>query len=97
MKTGASFGRHRGSAAQAEIVQHLQAELAAANERIEALESELTKSRKTISGLLADDVRTSEELVELQEMIWGYHCGLPVGCTCDICVEVDQSRSALEV
>ena len=90
MKTGASSGKRRGSAAAVEIVQKLQAELTTANERVEALESELTKGRKTISRLLADDVRTCEELAELQEMIWGYHRGLPAGCTCDICVEVEQ-------
>ena len=91
MKTGASSGSRRGSAAaEVEIVQKLRAELATANESIEALESELTKGRKTISRLLADDVRTCEELAELQEMIWGYHRGLPAGCTCDICVEVEQ-------
>ena len=89
MKTGASW-KGKGSGAQVEIVQYLQAELATANGRIEALESELTKGRKTISRLLADDVRTCEELAELHEMIWGYHRALPDGCTCAICLEVEQ-------
>ncbi len=80
---------------QTEIVEHLRAELATANERIEALESELTKARKTISRLLADDLRSSEELAELKEMIWRAHRGLPGGCKCDICDEVYQSRSEL--
>ena len=80
---------------QTEIVEHLRAELATANKRIEALESELTKARKTISRLLADDVRSSEELAELKQLIWRAHRGLPGGCKCDICDEVDQSRSEL--
>ena len=80
---------------QSEIVEYLRAELATANQRIEALESELTKGRKTISRLLADDLRSSEELADLKEMIWRAHRGLPGGCKCDICDEVDQSRSEL--
>ena len=80
---------------QTEIVEQLRAELATANERIEALESELTKGRKTISRFLGDDAETSEELAELKQMIWRAHRGLPGGCKCDICDEVDQSRSVL--
>ena len=70
----------------------LRAELATAKDRIATLESELANKREVVSRLLADDLRTCEELAQLQEMIWGYHRGRPGRCTCDVCVEVEQSR-----
>ncbi len=58
----------------------LVAELATAKTRITALESELASKQEALSRLLADNVRTCEQLAELQKMIWGYHRGLPGGC-----------------
>ena len=58
----------------------LRATLVKADERVATLESELARVRATLRLLLADDLRTCEELAELQEMIWGYHRGLPGSC-----------------
>ncbi len=79
-----------------ENIEKLRADLTTANQLIQALESELTKAQETTSRLLADDVRSSEEIAELKQLIWQSHRGLPGGCKCDICDEVDQSRSELE-
>ena len=45
----------------------LRAELATAKDRIATLESELASKREALNRLLADDLRTSEELAQLQE------------------------------
>ena len=74
------------------IIEKLRAELAKAKDRIATLESELATNRTALTRLLADDLRTCEELAQLQEVIWGYHRGLPGGCTCEVCLEVEQSR-----
>ena len=79
-----------------ELVKQLRAELATAKGRIATIESELASKLVALSRLLADDLRTCEELAELQKMIWGYHRGLPGGCTCYVCLEVKQSRRELE-
>ena len=47
----------------------LRAELATAKDRIATLESELASKREALGRLLADDLRTCEELAQLQEMI----------------------------
>ena len=72
------------------------AKLTTDKDRIVQLESELVRSRATLSRLLADDLRTCEELAELQKEIWGYHRGLPGGCECNVCLEVEQSQRELE-
>ena len=87
--------KRSGSAAYTEIAEHLRADLIGANERIEALEAGATKDRQTISSLLADDLRTSEELAELKQTVWRFHRALPAGCECDTCCEVERSRSEL--
>ncbi len=81
-----------GTGRAPENIEKLRAELATAKDRIATLESKLASKREAVSRLLADDLRTCEELARLQEMIWGYHRGLPGRCTCDVCVEVEQSR-----
>ena len=86
----------KGTGRARENVEKLVAELATAKARITALESKLSSQQAALSRLLADDLRTCEELVELQKMIWGYHRALPGGCQCNICVEVEQSRRELE-
>ena len=79
-----------------QIPQHLAgpilAKLADANKRIAALESELDSKREALTQLLAEDLRMSEDLAELQKFIWGYHRGLPGGCDCAVCAEVKQSH-----
>ncbi len=77
-------------------IERLRAELATAKDRIAALESELAGGQKALSRLLADDLQTCEELVELQQMIWGYHRALPGGCECSICGEVEQGQRELK-
>ena len=83
------------SEAHPKVVEQFQAELALAESRITTLESELRDNREAIFRLLADDVRNSEEIVQLKEMVWSSHRGLPDGCECDVCLEVEQSRTEL--
>ncbi len=66
----------------------LAAELTIANARITALESKLSSKQAALGRLLADDLRTCEELAELKKTIWGYHRLLPGGCDCTLCLEV---------
>ncbi len=77
-------------------LEQLAAALSAANVRIAELESELEGKQAALSRLLGEDLRTCEELAELQKMIWGYHRTLPGGCDCDVCKEVERSHAELE-
>ena len=79
-----------------EVIGQVRAELAKADERIATLESELGKRQATIKRLLSDDLLSSEEVTELKELVWQFHRGLPGGCTCYVCLEVEQSRKELE-
>ena len=74
----------------------LVAELKTAKARIAALESKLASNKESLGRLLADDLRTCEELTELQKTIWGYHRALPGGCDCSVCGEVERSQRELE-
>ena len=91
-----SSSEGRGLGAHPNLIEKLRAELTRATDRIATLESELTSKREALSRLLADDLRTCEELAECQKMIWGYHRGLPGSCECNTCAEVEQSRRELE-
>ncbi len=75
--------------------QQLRAELAAAGDRIARLESRLASTGEALDRVLADDLRACEELAALQKMIWGYHRGLPDGCKCPVCEEVERSKKEL--
>ena len=86
----------RSSKVDAGIIKQVRAELAKADERIATLESELRKRQATIKRLLSDDLLSSEELTELKELVWQFHRSLPGGCTCNVCLEVEQSRTELE-
>ena len=74
----------------------LLAKLADANTRIATLESELVGKREALTQLLAEDLRTCEELSALQKIIWGYHREMPGSCDCAVCAEVEQSERELE-
>ena len=63
---------------------------------ISTLEFELKRKEAAISRLLSEDVRNTEEIAELQRLIWNYHRALPNGCTCDICLEVEQGQAEIE-
>ena len=86
-----------------EVIEPLGTLLAKADERIASLESELLRNREALVSnraalnlLLTDDLQTCEELAELQNVIWGYHRGLPGDCECNICVEVEQRQRELK-
>ena len=87
-----------GSSVEAsnEVIEQIRAKLTKADDRIATLQSELKKKQASVSALLVDDVRSSEELAELKEMVWTSHRGLTEGCKCNICVEVERSRTELE-
>ena len=89
------YFKNRGLQADAEFIEQLENELGTATERIATLESELTNGQKTISHLLADDLRNSEENAQLKEMIWTFHQGPSGDCECNVCAEVEQSRTEL--
>ena len=59
-----------GTGRAPENIEKLVAGLATAKARITALESKLASKQAALSRLLADDLRTCEELAELQKMIW---------------------------
>ena len=85
-----------GTGRAPENIEKLVAALATAKARITALESKLASKQMAVSRLLAGDLQICEELAELQNMIWSYHRGLPGGCECNICAEIEQSRRKLE-
>ena len=85
-----------GTGPAPENIEQLRAKLAKAEERVATLESELVRKRQALNRLLSDDLQTSQELAELQEMIWAYHQGLPGDCACDVCANVERSRRELE-
>ena len=82
--------------ASSEYIEQIEAELSKADDRIATLESELKKKQESVSALLSDDVRTSQEIAALQELVWTSHRELPENCRCDICAEVERSRTELE-
>ena len=79
-----------------ENVEQLAAELTTAKSEITALRSELASKQAALSRLLADDLRTCDELAVLQKIIWGYHRGLPGGCDCMVCDEVERGQRELD-
>ena len=89
------YGESDGTDLSNEVIGPLHL-LAKADERIASLESELVRNRAALNLLLADDLQQCEELAELQNVIWGYHRGLPGDCECNICVEVEQRQRELK-
>ena len=79
-----------------EVLDQVRTKFAEMDNRIATLQSELTKKQATVSALLANDVRTNEELAELKKLIWTFHLGLPEGCKCNVCAEVERSRTELQ-
>ncbi len=78
-----------------QTVKQVQDELASAMDRVLTLESELTLKQQAIARLLSDDCQSAEEIAGLQEVIWQSHLGLPASCECEICAEVERSRTEL--
>ena len=78
--------------ASGELNEHIQTRLVRADARIATLEAELKKKEITLSALISEDVRSSQEISELQDMVWRAHRDLPEGCHCKICAEVERSH-----
>ncbi len=77
------------------IIDRLATALTRAEAQIAVLESDLTNNQAALSGLLANDVRSSEELAQLQKIIRSFHRWLPGGCGCTVCGEVERSQQEL--
>ena len=82
--------------ASSEVIERVRAKFAKMDHRIATLQSELNKKQATVTALLSDDIRTNEELAELKELVWTFHRGLPDGCKCNICTEVERSQTELK-
>ena len=79
-----------------ENFEQLAAELITAKAEIAAPQSELASKEKALSRLLRDDLRTCDEITELQKIIWGYHSDLPGGCDCPVCDAVARGQRELK-
>ncbi len=79
-----------------EVIEQIRVRLAKTDAQIATLQSELKKKQASVSTLLSDDVRNNEELAELKELLWTSHRGLPDGCKCKFCAEVERSRTELD-
>ncbi len=81
--------------AATEIIEQVRARLAKADDRIAALQSELRKKHLSVRSLFSDDFPT-EEVAKIKELVWTFHRGLPGGCQCNLCGEVERSRREIE-
>ena len=87
----------RSTEASNEVIEQVRAKLAKADDRIASLESDLKMKQASLSALIAEDARSSEEIGELKELLRASHSNRPEGgCECNICVEVELSRTELE-
>jgi hypothetical protein len=76
-----------------EAIERLKSDLAGLRTDIRILEIELARSRKTIHGLLAQDLEYSEENARLKEALSNAHRHIQYDCNCSVCKEVDQSQA----